>query len=373
MRLNLRESALYQLTRWLLSYDRRARDFEHYQPDEVRRVLLVSSSALGDTVLSTAAMAAMRSRFPRAHISALIHRDYLPLFTSSPDLDEVIPFHGGYRHFLRTVLRLRRNAPDLALVLHGNEPQATATCYLAGARFIFKLPNTSRFAFLLSNREPRLGWGDLGHGLNGRLRTAALAGAKVSGARMHLAIPEQTSRHTVDALAEHGIGAEDLVIGFQVGASSRGRQWPVGHFAELGTRLHERWHGVRFLLFGAPSEVADMRALSRALTVSNVILSTDLGDIELLPALLRRCELLVTGDTGSLHVAVAVGTPTVSLFAVSDPATSGPAQDPERHLVVFHPRSPDVSSKTDDPSHMARIGVDEVYAAVVRQLESRYD
>ena len=145
-----------------------------YRPKDVHDILLVSSTALGDTVLSTAAMAAVRQSFPEARITALIHRDYAPLFRQCDFLDEVIAYHGGWRRFFTTLRALRRTPPDLALILHGNEPQATPLAYLAGARFIFKLPNTTRFAFLLSNQEPRLTWRDFSHGIDARLGVCLL-------------------------------------------------------------------------------------------------------------------------------------------------------------------------------------------------------
>jgi ADP-heptose:LPS heptosyltransferase len=87
-----------------------------------------------------------------------------------------------------------------------------------------------------------------------------------------------------------------------------------------------------------------------------------------LPALLRRARLLVTGDTGPMHLAVAVGTPVVALFAVSDPAVSGPCQDLDRHVVIRKWRTCDPCLSKNcpyaEPICMDNISVDEVAAAV---------
>ena len=338
-----------------------------YRPDNVQRILLISSTALGDTVLSTAAMGAMRQRFPAARIAVLIHRDYVPLFDQADFLDKVIPYYGGWQRFFSTIVALRRTQPDVALILHGNEPQATPLAYFSGARFIFKLPNTSRFAFLLSNQVPRLTWSDMGHGMMQRLKVAELAGAPIDGARMCLPVTDSTKDIVARWLAEQGVMAADLVIGFQAGASSRGRMWPVAHFVALAKTLLAAHPAYRFVITGAPHERLRCEEIAKGIGLGAII-AADALPIKALPALVQRCAVLVTGDTGTLHVAVAVGTPTVSLFAVSGPDVSGPAYDLERHIVIHHPAPAGVRSKTDNDRWMAQIRSDEVAAAVAQQL-----
>lgn len=369
MRLNLRESACYPLMRLLYRFDHRLRRLADYRPDDVRCILLISSTALGDTVLSTAAMVAVRKSFPTARITALIHRDYVPLFRQCSFLDEVIAYHGGYRQFFRTLRILRHAQPDVAMILHGNEPQATPLAYLAGARFIFKLPNTSRFAFLLTNAHPRRGWADLPrHGMHVRLAMAELAGARIADARMYLPVPASAREHVAYWLAQHGVVATDTVIGLQAGASSRGRMWPVAHFIALAKMLLTMHSACRFVITGAPRERARCEAIAQGIGGGAALAVTALP-IEALPALVERCAVLVTGDTGTLHVAVALGTLTVALFAVSDPAASGPAYDLDKHIVIYRPNGEGIGSKTDDDYWMAQITPEEVFHEVKRQLE----
>lgn len=367
MRLDLRESLLYLTTQLLARFDRRARELADYRPENVQRILLISCTALGDTVLSTAAMTAVRQRFPAACLTALIYRDYVPLFRQADFLDEVISYDGGWRNFFRTLRALRATRPDLALILHGNEPQATPLAYLAGARFIFKLPNTSRFAFLLSNRVPRRTWADFKHGIEARLDVARLAGARIEGARMRLPIAATAQDQVTCFLAARKVGANDIVIGLQAGASTRGRMWPVDHFVALARQLLAAHPACRFVITGASQERTRCEEIAQNIGVAATVAAGALP-IEALPALIARCTLVVTGDTGTLHVAVAVGTPTVALFAVSDPAASGPAYDNDRHLIIARPIPDGVRSKTDDDRWMAKITPEEVLAAVERQL-----
>jgi ADP-heptose:LPS heptosyltransferase len=143
--------------------------------------------------------------------------------------------------------------------------------------------------------------------------------------------------------------------------------WPAAHFAELGRRLLAAHADSAIVLTGAPAERDYLAGLRRDIG-EPCLVACDLP-IEALPALVGRLDVLVSGDTGTMHVAVATGTPTVCLFAVSDPATSGPAYDHELHIVIHRP-CPDlaIGTKTDDARCIARIGVDEVLAAVEQQL-----
>jgi ADP-heptose:LPS heptosyltransferase len=361
------ETLLIRSLRIAKALDRRSDGLADIDSAAVRGLLLISSTALGDTALSTAAFAPLRRRFPAARIVALIHEPYVPLFRLCPELDEVVPARGGWRGFFGLARRLRRERPDLALVLHGNEPQATPLCYLAGARWIVKLPNAANpFRFLLANREPLVAWPALGHGLNQRLRTAELVGADVAGARMALPVTAAASRIVDEFLAGAGLAGRRL-IGLQCGASARSRMWPAAHFAELARRLLAAHPDAAILLTGSPSERALLEAVAQNVG-ERCVPAVDLP-IDALPALLARLAVLVSGDTGTMHAAVAMGTPTVCLFAVSDPATSGPAYDHERHIVIHRP-CPDltISTKTDDARCIARIAVDEVQAAVEKQL-----
>lgn len=370
MRLRIRESLLYWWLRLVKRFDRRTSGLVAFDPAAVRRILLVSTTALGDTVMSTAAICAVRRRYPDARLVGHFLAAHLPLFARMPQLDATIPYHGGYRRFFGTVAALRREHFDLALILHGNEPQATPMAYLAGIPFIFKLPNTSRFRFLLANPAPVLTWSDLGSGYRQRLQVAELAGVDTHGARAQLPVTEDDRRAVASLLDSHGIVAGTLLIGLQTGASSRGRMWPATHFTELARALAARHAGCRFILTGTSAEAAYCSGIAETIGDAALVLA---GEVPLpqLPALVQRLAVLVTGDTGTMHVAIAVGTPIVGLFAVSDPHVSGPAYDLDRHVTIHRPCDKAIRSKSDDQTCIERINVDEVLDGVERVLAKR--
>src|SRR3989344_5930004 len=151
MRLNPIDGILYLSMKMAKAFDRRDTDLKYFDPDRVKNILVVSSTAIGDTLLSTPAIKAVRERYPDAKIIAHFNKSNMEMFENNPHIDGIIPYYGGYKKFLKTVMDFRRHRFDVILILHGNEPQATPMAYLSGADFIVKLPNTSKYGFLLSN------------------------------------------------------------------------------------------------------------------------------------------------------------------------------------------------------------------------------
>ncbi len=370
MRIRLAENLLYFAARACKALDRRRPDVSGLQPGKIKNILLVSSTALGDALLSTPAMRSIRLGHPNARVSLLLNAAYRELFAGHPDIDEIISYRAGWGHFFRLALALRRRHFDAACILHGNEPQATPLAYLSGARFIFKLPNTSRFRFLLTNREPRLGWDAFGHGIEQRLKVAQLAGGAPTDLQMTLPADAAAEEEVAALLRARGIDGGVPLLGLQPGASTTSRRWAPARFVELARQLLAAHPGLRIVVTGSPQEKPLCQEISAAIGRGRAWASAGELPLRLLPALLRRCFTLVTGDTGPMHLAVAVRTPVVALFAVSDARRSGPAYDLDRHTVIQKWRTcdPCLSKRCPYslPICMENISPEEVRAAVER-------
>ena len=365
------ELLLLAATRVLHAIDRRERDASAFDPGRVRRILVVSSTAIGDTLLSTPAIRAVREKYPQARIGALFNAETFGLFENNPDVDEAIPYHGGYRRFFRTVFALRRNRYDLALIFHGNEPQATPMAFLAGVPFIFKWPNTSGNRFLLSNSGPVRTWDDFPHAVDQRLAVAALAGCDPKRRPMILPLTEEGREAGDRLLREEGAGDEEILVGFQCGASTLSRRWFPDRFVELGRRLVRSNGQIRLVLTGSPAERDHCLSIAREIGERTIVAAGRLP-LAAVPSLVARLRVLVTGDTGILHMAVAVRTPVVGLFAVSDPSRSGPYYDLDRHVIVKKPRTcvDCISKRCTYQKCMEAIPVEEVFEAIASVLRS---
>jgi len=371
MRLRLREALLYRWLKIKRALDRRPRPVGELGSPAIRRILAISCTALGDTLLSTPGLRALRQTYPQAHITLLVHPSLQALFTGLAEVDELLPYDGKWRCFARAAKALK--GYDLAAIFHGNEPQATPLAYLSGARYVFKLPNNNRWNFLLSNREPVLSWDDLGHGIEQRLAVAKLAGAVGDfSPRMTVPLHAAGDEALDKALAERGWQAGKIVA-FQPGASTMSRRWPRSRFIAAAAQLAKRWPELRFVVTGSPAEALLCQEVAAGIEAGAPLVGgtrawASAGQLPLiaLPALLKRASVLVPGDTGPMHLAVTVETPVVALFAVSDPARSGPGYDLERHVVIRKWRTCDPCFSKNcpyaEPICMDNIAVDEVVA-----------
>lgn len=339
-------------------------------PADIRRILVISSTAIGDTLLSTPAIHALRRHYPQAQLVGLLHRRVVPLFRQYDELNEIVPLR---RSLLCTAWHLRRARPDVALILHGNEPEATMLAYLSGARYIVKHPKRHFSPQLLSPPVGTDAYDPLSeHTIVARLRLAALLGADTSDTTLRLPIPVGTAEKAAELLRAHGVGENDICIGFQVGAATRYKMWPATSFMLLAHRLLRAKPNLKIVLLGSEREAslcAEIKSGVRDYPKAIINLAGKI-DLPVLPALVKYLSLLVTNDTGTLHVAIAVQTPTVSLFAPTDPAGIGPIQDMERHLVIKQPPTctPCVTKRCFTPFCMDQITVDQVLQAALAQL-----
>ena len=374
MGLHLRERALKLAMRAAKYIDARQPDPAELGSAAIRRILVVSCTAIGDTLMSTPAIRSLRLRYPHAHLSLVIHPAYRPLFAGLPGVDAMFGYAGKWQGFIRLARTLRRQQFDLAVILHGNEPQATPLAYLSGARWIFKLPNAGNpFQFLLSNREPQLRWEDFQHGIEQRLATAALAGGAPTDWTMDMPVDERDGVLVDDWLRRHGVTRAQRVLGLQAGASTVSRRWPAGRLAELARRLLAADPQLAIVLTGSAAELPLIARIAADIANPRAVISAGAVPLAHLPALMARMSALVTPDTGALHLAVAVGTPVIALFAVSDWRRSGPAVALEKHTVIKKWRTcePCLSKRCPypEPPCMDLISVDEVETACRQRLD----
>lgn len=332
---------------------------------DIRRILVISSTAIGDTLFSTPAIHALRRKFPEARLIGLLHRRTAELFRHYRELDEIVLLERG---LLRTARRLRRARPDVAVILHGNEPEASMLAWLSGARFILKHPKRHPAPQLLSRRDGDEDYDPLTeHAVVSRLRLAGWLGAETGDTRMRLEPPPGTEARAAQLLRAHGVNDGDVCIGFQAGAATRYKMWPDTAFMLLAHRLMHHNPNFKILLLGSKQEWSLCETIKTGVRDYRLVNLAGAIDLPVLPALVQRLAVLVTNDTGTLHVAVALGVPTVSLFASTEPAGTGPIQDLERHRVIKKSQTchPCVTKRCTTPFCMDQITVEEVLQPVL--------
>ncbi|HXX81308.1 MAG TPA: glycosyltransferase family 9 protein [Thermodesulfovibrionales bacterium] len=324
-----------------------------------RRFLVISSTALGDTLLSTPAVKSLRKSFPKARITALLHKNIASLFMHFKYIDKIIPYHGGYKRFFETARKIGEEKPEVCLIFHGNGPQDIAFSVLSGAQFILKHPTKSPYRKYLAYDFEQTHR----HTIEERLDLVRKIGGTVIDPVME--IPPLIDRRKREKIARL-VGDGGILIGFQIGAADRYKMWSPEKFIGLARLIARRHPGVKILLTG----VAGERVLARKIVAAcgGIAVSNICGKLAVdeLPYLLERLNLLVTNDTGPMHLAFALGTPTVALFSPTDFMTIGPYHAKGPYKVVYKPPPCDkcTTKKCKKPICMEQISEEEVLEEV---------
>lgn len=340
------------------------------------RVLVIKLSAVGDVVLITPSLRALRSRFPRAHITVVVGRESRELLQRCPYVDSLVVFErdrdGTPWGLWRVGARLRRAQVDLVVDLQNNRLSHWLGV-LSGAprRFGF---GGRRWSWLLTDRatDPASPVPPVAH----QFRVLEPLGIREADPRLELWPSEADQQVVRQLLAEAWVPEGAPLVGLHVGGSRRwqSKRWPVECCVQLVDRLAAERH-IRTVLTGEKADGPLAQQIARAARAKPVMAvgRTSLAE---LAAMITRCQAFVVSDTAPLHMAAAVGTPAVALFGSTDPARHAPPAAALRVLKVSLPCSPcyRASCYRLGRGHMEcmrLLTVDRVYQAVVAYLDRK--
>lgn len=352
---------------------------ERQFPDSPKRILLVKTHAIGDTIMITPAIKALRNKYPNAHIALLTGISSQRVIEGNPDIDELIAFDESalftprVTHIMKLLYNMRMKKFDTAFIFH----YSTLIHLLVSA---FGIPFRIGFdmdgsGFSLTRSVP---WDVSGKRWTGDvfLDIARLTGAEITDKRLKIHISESDIKFADAFLKSNRITDKDILVGIFPGGGKNTRdivyqkRWGIGKYATLINMLSANY-GAKIIVFGSSDEE---RLVSRLLKLSHTEIISACGKTNLkqLSALIKKCSLLITNDSAPLHIAIALNTPTVSLFGPS--RASAIIEENEKHIAIqsTYPCSPcycnSVFPGCEQPKCMEVIGVNEVFAAVERQL-----
>ena len=329
-----------------------------------RRILVRGVNWLGDAVMTTPALLRLREKFPGAHIALLAPEKLRELWLHHPAVDEIISFAAD-ETVLAVAKKLRAGNFDLALVLP-NSPRSAIEALLAGIPQRVGYGRPWRNFFLTQAIAPRAGAVKMrkrtaaeirqlvatdmnrrnddhaftsaataSHQIHEYLHLVAALGANAEPHAPQLAVtPEE-----IDA-ARNKFGLNKIaapIFGLNPGAEyGPAKRWPVEKFIAAAKEIQQRTNCV-WILFGGKSDAVITRQIESAIgnppaAVFNLAGKTSLSE---LMALLKLCRVILTNDTGPMHVAAALGTPVVVPFGSTSPELTGPGLpgDPRNHLI----------------------------------------
>lgn len=338
-----------------------------------QRILLIKPSSLGDIVHALPVLALLRDAYPRAHIAWLAGLSFAPLLEGHPLLDEVIPFdRARYGRMLRSpaifaefrafVRSVRERRFDLVIDLQG----LIRSGYLAwasGAPRRVGFAHARELAPLFYTHRVRVP-PTARHAVDQNLHVAAALGLPTnSPPRFPLGLRPEERRAAAETLAPLLPRGDTTFVAVLIGARWETKLWRAERIANLIDRLHERGYP-RCLLLGGPGDAplaAEVRAAART-DIADLVGKTTLRQ---LAALLERAALVVTLDSGPMHIAAALERPIVALFGPTDPARCGPYAPQTRIAATPITCSPCYQRRCWHHSCMNWLQVDDVLDHVV--------
>jgi lipopolysaccharide heptosyltransferase II len=355
-------------------------------PASVRKILVIRLDLLGDVVNSMTAVEALHEHFPRARITMFTLPHTAPIARRFSYVDEILALDTNrirvprnllhravYADFLAMAVRLRRERFDLCVSLFGLT--ASLLAFASGARRRIGYARES-YPFMFTNPVPGRRFDRPRHDVLWDLDLAAEAGASSTPRIPTLTAPNEAAARMRARLAELGVRQGDLLIGIHGGAvNGSAKRWPPMHWAALADRLIGEW-GAKVVLTGSATEAPISEDICRRMQHEPLVL-TGKTTIDELLAVLDRCDLVISGDSGPLHMAVALGRPTVSIYGPTDPRIYGPTPRAEQTAVVIRRGlacSPcynllaTAECPYGQPACMIDIPVREVFAAVAAVL-----
>lgn len=286
-----------------------------------RHILIFIPNWVGDVVMATAALAAIRRRFEKAHIVHVM-RPYVADVLAGADLaneQRFWPQRGTNQSTLSLVRDLRSRQADIAVLLT-NSFRSAAVAWLAGARRRVGYARDGRSWLLTDRLEPKRADGDFVPvpALDYYNDLARHIGCEDVSDQLVLATTPDDEA-AVDRRLQHRNGSGPLIVMNPGAHFGSAKCWPAEYYAHLADELVERYDA-RVVASLAPKESQIAQDITRSVRHPiDVIVDPPLG-LGPLKALVRRADLLITNDTGPRHFAAAFDVPVVTIFGSSDPA-----------------------------------------------------
>ena len=333
------------LCKWLNIPNRKGKDPSSF--------LIVSTTGVGDTLWATPAIRAIKERFPTAHVAVLTSRIGEEILKYHPLIDALFIFKPSFVLFWR----LKKKKFGTIFLFHASQRSVFPFAFFLGPEKLIGTRGINKgldflFTQLLDNSSF--------HEIERRLQIVETVGAKRSTTALEFFFSK-----TDEQIAETFLKNEDtIVIGIHPGAQKPFKQWHREGFIRVGQRLKEL---VNCSIFVTGSE--EERSLVEHIASKIPGATATFLPLRPLAALIKKMRLFIVNDTGPMHIAYSVATPTVALFCPTDPTLCGPYQY-KQAIVIEKPLTcaPCIKKRCKEPFCLLQISIEEVINACQKLL-----
>jgi ADP-heptose:LPS heptosyltransferase len=335
---------------------------EHIPMDDVHNILLMSNTAIGDTLFNTPVFRSLKLHYPDKKLIVLLNPTNYKLFETNKYIDDIVLYDGKWKKFFQVLKVLKTKKIDITFILHSNEPQATPLALLSNSKYIIKIPNDKNEYNKFHTNLPTKSIENK-HGTYDRLKQLEYIGINENNPRTELYIMQEWSDAIEEFFTDNKINQdEDIIIGFQIGASTVSRMWFEERWIELGNNLLNMNEKIKIILTGSPDEKNLTSAIYNNLNHQRVFDCAGQFKLTEAAALIGKLNVLITPDTGPMHIAAALKVPTIGFFIAANWQGSNPCHDTELHLYIQKEKTclPCIGKRCKFQECMYQITVDDV-------------
>ncbi|MBA4251720.1 MAG: hypothetical protein C0425_10465 [Chlorobiaceae bacterium] len=292
---------------------------------EIKKILIIKLKGIGDVVLSTIVLENIKSNFPNAQIDFLTEKPSKDFLSLIPLINNVITqAKKSFIDDVKLIAQIRSSNYDLVLDFYSN-PRTAIITFLSGAKYRAGFPFRFRkFAYnLLSQANP-----PIMHAAKLHLEFLKNIGLKIETQNLHFGISEKDHSFAKDFFIKN-FDEKDFVIGVIPGGGWQSKRCDPIKFAEIISTIDKTYKAKFFLLWG-PSDRIEAEEILKL--INNKVLLSPPTNIQQMAALISNCKMIISNDSGPMHISTAVGTPVLSLHGPTSPIQQGPFGEKHEYI-----------------------------------------
>jgi len=303
----------------------------------MKKILITRTDRIGDVLLSTPVFRAVREKYPESYIAVIVRPYAKDIVEGNPYIDEVIIYdkYGVHKSFfgsLKFSLNLAKQKFNIAIILHPTNRMHLIT-------FFTGIPERVGFykkcGFLLTRRIPHTKQLGQKHELDYTLDVVRAIGIEPTQKLLFFPLRRDIDLKIKNALREKDVEDTDKLVIVHPAASCVSKRWPSACFAKLADELIKKY-GVKIVVISSKEGKTYARDMLNRMHYEAIDFSGETTVSEI-GSLIKRSELLVSNDSGPVHIAVALGTPVISIFGRKDAGLSPVRWRPlGARDIVFH-------------------------------------
>ncbi|MHB8482360.1 MAG: lipopolysaccharide heptosyltransferase II [Nitrospiria bacterium] len=301
----------------------------------VRNILIIKLSSMGDVIHTLPVPQALKTLYPGARISFLVNRQYEEILTGNPYIDEILLFDRKFRnHFFKSIFslmklvrKMRKESFDLVIDLQGLLRSGLIS-WASNGRNVIGLGNAREGSLFFYNQVIPADNAKL-HAVDRYLLIPKTMGWEEKP-QFNIKIDKKDKVFVEDFIKAEKVKSYLKLIGIQPVARWKTKEWSGANFAKLADLIQQNQE-YQVVFLGSREELLQVQKIVRQMKTLPII-ATGKVNLKQLAALLKKCEILITNDSGPMHLAAALNIPVIALFGATDFRRTGPYGD--QHLIL---------------------------------------